>query len=393
MYYETFLNSINPDSSIIPESASFDDMGIFTNRHIQDAYNEVSISLAYNEMALFESVMLEADDNKEVGNPEVQKALAAKETENKKKILDYIKEFFKKIWEGIKGFFQKLIAKIKAYFDNAKRKQIDNMLKKFDIAIKSVDSSEEKTYGEIIPPTVAYGAMKGLLKGISDLEQFARKIYGKLGSAENASAADDIVKSELSEDAILDVVTGGLKTSTKLKSLKLTKLSSDAMISSLATEKITNKNISTYAPKIKTLVKNINEWINNIKKAYNETKKTIDTLMNDAKKLTNVNKSAVKSYCSACRTILSYLSQAVSGTNGAFKKAYNDSLRMVNAVISDGKKAGANFKDVKESVENSESYDPFEEEFKFFNEEDEAEVESPSSDDVEETEVDFELED
>ena len=114
MFYENYLNSIKPDMSFIPESASFKDAGIFTERSIQDAFNEAFIGLAMNEMTMFEKAINEADED---ASKEAEKKASP---EKKKEILGSIKKFFTFIWGKIKGFFINIIDKVKEIYTKFK---------------------------------------------------------------------------------------------------------------------------------------------------------------------------------------------------------------------------------------------------------------------------------
>ena len=370
MFYENFLNSIDPNTDIIPESASFSDMSIFTNRAIQDAYNETVISLASNEMAIFEAVMLEAEVGKPDSNSDVQKALGAAENKKddavaqspqaKKKVLDYIKEFFAKIWSAIKGFFANIINKIKEFFNNQKMKQLQKLIKRFDIAVEffKVNGTEEK-FGTIRSLKDSLKIFKSVYAAIGEGEKLSKNMVGKLANvkiADGASAAEDLVNREFSQEAIERAIFGnkGGATSTTVQK------DTSAMFSGLEKTDVTGKNIGEYAEKIKSILNIVNGWINEIKKAYNASKKNIDSYMNQAKKLTNINTRAVRAYCNGCKRLISALNKLIGGTNSEFKKIYQEALSVAKKVISSAKRAGANIVD--ESFEGY-GYDSFIENF------------------------------
>jgi hypothetical protein len=385
MFYENFLNSIEPNMDIIPESASFTDMSIFANRSIQDVYNETVISMASNEMAIFEAVVLEAEGEPDP-NSDVQKALAAKESpENKKRILDYIKEFFAKIWSAIKGFFATIINKIKEFFNKQQMKKLEKLCKQFNSAVNYFKSnSSDAKLGEIKSLKETWAVFKLLNNFINDGETVSKNMLNKLAGIkkeDGANAAEELLSKEFSQDAIDDAIFG-------VKSNNNQKDTISIAFANIEKTEITAKNVGTYAGKITTLLKCVNGWIGEIKKAYNASKKNIDSFMAAAKKLTNINTKAVRAYCNGCKRIVSTLNKAIGASNSEFKKIYQGALSTAKATISAAKKAGAT---INESTEEySGIYDAFNENFNFVLEEDEVEAsdDEPSTDSEE---IDFDV--
>ena len=372
MFYENFLNSIEPNADIIPESASFTDMSVFTNRAIQDAYNEAVISMASNEMTVFEAAIHEADGD--AGN-------AGNSTENKKRVLDYIKEFFAKIWSAIKGFFQNIITKIKEFFNNQKMKALNKLIAKFDKAVKHFKiNKSDADFGTIKDPGEAEKVFTALNNDIVHGSKLASDILIELRHVkeeDGANAAQQIIDDKFSDRNIQQKILGQQSDNSGRDIMSV-------LIANVKEIKVNGNNIGTYADSIKKLLTDVNGWISNIKAAYNNTKKDVDKFMKMAKDLTNINHKAVRAYCNGAKRILSFLNKMVGFTNAAFKKMYQQALSTAKKVISAANKGGAN---LKESTDFD--YDPFDENFDFVLEKDDEEV---VADDVEDSEdIDFDI--
>lgn len=370
MYYENFLNSLQP-SNIIPESASFTDMAIFANRGIQDAYNETAISLAYGEMAVFESVVLnEAEDDVKI----------------KKSVLDKVKEFFANIWKKIKEFFMKIIDKIKAFFDKKKLEAMNKLMAKFNAAVKVYKSAGSKAanddFGYFADPVTAKDYLDIAEVIPSTAENLTRSVLDKLVSmskeTKDSTAGEDFVNEYLKDT--VEKMMEEIKGDQSLK--KAIKSESDEEIEQV---RILGSNIGQKASALEELVRNVKAWMNSTKKCYNSSKKAIDGMMNQAKKLTNINHRTVRAFCSACRKTTSALTRIVGAINRVYKKYYSDGLRCVKKVIAGAKK----WQSSNESVDFSITADTIEESFNFYLEgEDE---DTKKSDDTEEVDVDFEM--
>ena len=133
MFYENYLNSIKPDNSYIPESASFNDMAIFAQRSYQDIYNEAFFSLASQEMAVFEAAIHEEQED---GGAITSTEIDAR-PEQKKKLLEVVKNAISQIWAKIKGFFTGLIQKIQEKYKQYNKEHGDKIKKDFE---KGVDA-------------------------------------------------------------------------------------------------------------------------------------------------------------------------------------------------------------------------------------------------------------
>jgi len=369
MYYENFLNSIQPNTDIIPESAkSFNDMAIFTNRAIQDAYNEAVISIAANEMAVFESAVIqEADDSG-----------------NKKNILEYVKEFFKAIWEAIKNFFLGIIDRIKEFFDNQKMKALNKLKAKFDQAVDYIkkNSMDKAEIGEVVQYGEAKTGLETMQSAIKHGAVLAQNAFNTLKGFENQDEAQGFINRNLTND----MIEGRILKTFELKSTNGGKDVAMLMFNSCKRVKLDTTNIASNAEDLKNLITDVNGWISSVKKAYNETKKTVDGCMKDAKNLTNINKKQVKAYCASCKKILNVLTKMIGAFNSCYKKCYGVGLSAVKKTISIAKKKGANITAKNEGYEYG-SYDYFEENFDFVLEEDD--VEAVAKDDDED--IDFEM--
>lgn len=125
MDYINELNNIKPDSSYIPENCNnIFDFGIYTNRAIQDIYNESSINILSNQIIMFSNITNESV---------IQEDAKSKLKEIKDKIIKVLKD----IWEKIKGFFEKILKFIKNIFVKMKEEVFSVATEgEFDKAIK-----------------------------------------------------------------------------------------------------------------------------------------------------------------------------------------------------------------------------------------------------------------
>lgn len=161
MFYENYLNSIKPNMSIIPESASISDMAIFTERAIQDVFNETFINVAMQEMTMFSSLN-EADEEKKE---------APASPEAKKKKLETIKGIISKIWGAIKGFFMNAIDKVKEIYTKfkvEKGKVIEKDFKESIAALSKTDTSNFKV------KMIGAGVAKDVAESKSDFDAIAK---------------------------------------------------------------------------------------------------------------------------------------------------------------------------------------------------------------------------
>ena len=261
MFYENYLNSIKPDISFIPEAASEIDASIFTERSIQDAFNEAFIGIAMNEMATFEKAINEGEE-----------AEAVKDSpEQKKQKLAGIKKFFSTIWAKIKGFFVKLTQNIKAIFTKFKVEKGKLIEKDFKDAVNKINSGTEK----------------------KDKLNFA--LYGKDaidGLNDYKKDFDEISKCATSWS---EAVIKGQEYDSYTKNDLIDKCANYEALS-----KIKTKNNATFADVIsmkEQIIKIVfqdNGILDSIKKAYDATKTEIDRLMKSAQDAVNKGKDAKK---------------------------------------------------------------------------------------------------
>ena len=192
MFYENFLNSINPDTSYIPESATLNDYSIFTNRAIQDHFNECFIDVAMQEMAMFSSVVNEADD---------QAAVA----EKKKSLLKTIGEWFKKAWAAIKGFFARIIDAIKKAYTKFKIEKGKVLEAEFDKSLKICVEKKDETKYKVFPFSVAKQYIESY--GKEELTKI-QGIVKEINKTSWQDSADDL-KSKYSKDNVAKTISNG----------------------------------------------------------------------------------------------------------------------------------------------------------------------------------------
>ena len=389
MYYESFLNSIQP-SNVIPESASFNDMAIFANRAIQDVYNETAISLVANEMSVFESVMLHEEDD---GNASASV---------KKSTLDKIKKFFADIWARIKEFFQKIIDKIKKFFEKKQLEAMNRLMKKYNDAIAVYKNAgaqaKNDEFGYAINPSYA----KGLLEAMEEMPQSAEEsakeafdVLKKLPKENKDSTAGEEALEKLgwTKDKIKEEYADQIKDGSLRKIVAAAVEGVDLegnTVTNQAQMKITGQSIlSPVGKALEETVRNIKKWLEATKKSFNNSKKAIDKMMKQARDIVNINHRTVRTYCKACNAVTHWITKYIGAITRVYKKLYSDGVRVVKKVIAGAKKWQNEKKSTNESYEyNFNSYSSIDEGFDFYLEEDE-ESKSSEDDSVE----DFDMED
>jgi hypothetical protein len=380
MYYENFLNSLTP-LNVIPESASFNDMSIFTERAIQDAYNEAAISLACQEIAVFESVVLREEDT--VGDA-ADSAVASATV--KKSVLDYVKEFFAKIWKAIKEFFQKLIDKIKAFFDKKQLEAMNKLMKKFNAAVAVYKSAsgdaKNDDFGYFADPGLAKLALDFMAETPGEAEAAAREALDGLiklsKEKRDSTAGQEYIEKNFNVKDNIDKIRGDKTVKKFVKSYLEDVVNGGDENKDLI--RIMGSNIGSKAGDLEFLVRNVRSWMDGVKKTYQKSKKAIDTMMKQARQLTNINHRSVRAYCSACRKLSGFLTKICSACNRFYNRMYRDGVKCVKKVIAGAKKWQSGAKN--ESV----SYYNLDEGFDFYLEEDEGE-------EAEGDDVDFDMSD
>jgi hypothetical protein len=297
MFYENYLNSIKSDMSFIPESASFKDAGIFTERSIQDAFNEAFIGLAMDEMTMFESALNEAD-----GDVESKKA----SPEKKREILATIKKFFSTVWGKIKGFFMTIIDKVKEMYTKFTREKGKTIAEDFKKSLKSLKGSDitVSLYDVSTPGKIKTGSKADFDK-IFSLAAAAKK------DPEGAISKDEV------DELLKDI----------RKSVDEIKPNDKAGYSDIFKAESAIINYSLKA----------NSMIDDIKNNYNFAKKFIDKSMNDAKDIVNKGDD-VKLFIK----IVSKLSSCITSVESAYinkaKQVRSNYVAVMAKVIVKGKR-------------------------------------------------------
>ena len=381
MFYESYLNSIKPDESYIPESASFKDMHIFMDRSLQDIYNETFINIAMQEMASFEAnVIREADEE----------AKPAASAEQKKSLLKRIGDFFKGLWEKIKGFFVGLIRKIKEMFQKFKVEKGKVILTDYRRAVKILYAHNDTKFEKEGPDLSAMAEIKqkannaiGII--LKDNNDAAKKFMDNKNISENTYNKDSLVQ-KLGFRSFNDIDTK----------------ESEAVLSK--GKFVTYKVIDLYSGQKGTkesdlfdLVLTGKSTIEVVEKFYKATKQTIDKNMNDAKNIVNKNKTENLSYfLKYSKDCISVASKVCSVYTGIMKRLHSSAVSLVSAVIvaskSSKSKNGEKKEEGKEAKNESARFDELEEAFYSFHEEDETPAPADDSESSD-TEVDVEVND
>ena len=312
MFYENYLNSVKSDMSFIPESASFKDASIFTERAIQDAFNEAFIGLAMNEMTMFEKALTEAegDATKTSTSPE-----------KKKEILASIKKFFTFIWGKIKGFFLNIIDKVKEIYTKFKVEKGKVLQKDFTESLDKlakVKNGDDKFVNAIYEPKAIDG-LKGAKSDFEELAKYAEESFTDFLTM-NGNGGDDFFE-KYSEDAIFIKLSN-------INSLEKYEPTANGTINDI----LGLKNV------IIDLVFKQETIINDIKTNYNASKKIIDDFMKDAQKIVNKDMD-VKGYLKIVSKISSAITKLQSKYLTEAKKIRSNYVSIVSKVIVASKRA------------------------------------------------------
>ena len=326
MYYENFLNSIKPNTTFIPESASYGDMAIFTERAIQDSYNETIIAIAHEEMAMFESTMY----LNELSDDALKKSAS---TKSKGNILERIKQFFKTIWEKIKGFFTNIITKIKELFTKFKADKgkilevdftraldalpkdwkidgiapFDSYKKIYRFAIQNIDIADQNV-------NEAYAYMKKNLKKFSaqDMDQFnadaVAKKFKRFDSEKDVTFKNWI---EAATDNTVKDENGNVK----------------------GTKELTASEIKSNKGLIIDVVFNGKDWSTAVKKCYDSSKKNVDKTMERAKQIVNANPDGINAFLAISKQCLSLMTKISGLMTSAMKSIRSNYVSLVSKVV------------------------------------------------------------
>lgn len=279
MFYENYLNSIKPDTSYIPESVSLSDKAIFLDRALQDVYNEAFFTLASQEMAVFESVIREADEE-DGGAVTAQYNDASASPEKKKGLLEIIKKAISTIWSKVKGFFVDLIENIKKKFADFKKDHNDKLKKDFEKGVDKLPANYQA-------------------KGIYKFEYI-----NKQDIKDKASAVADLANKAYN-DALMDAWAEKYNKDTIAKALGFDSADNFKIE---APEKVTVNKSDINGAKV-LIIKTVFDpdgFLKQIKEAYNSAKKSIDGAMKAAKSCINKKDKSYADLNKACKEIISF---------------------------------------------------------------------------------------
>lgn len=271
MYYENFLNSITPDSSYIPESATLNDYSIFTNRAIQDSFNEAFISVAMQEMTMFSSVVNEADD-----------AAAAKE--KKQSLLKTIAEWFKKAWAAIKGFFARIIDGIKKAYTKFKIEKGKVLEAEFDKALKICTEKKDDTKYKVFPFSIAKQYIETFGKEeLTKIQDIVKEVNKK-----DVTVKSEDLKNEFSKDNIAKRISNN-KANNWDDYTKALEFREDA-VNNVKGKNYSEETVLAVNANKKLIVELVfkpDTFVGSIKQMYNHTKNMLDLSMSTAKEHVN----------------------------------------------------------------------------------------------------------
>jgi len=368
MFYENYLNSIKPDTSYIPESVSLSDKAIFLDRALQDVYNEAFFTLASQEMAVFESVIREADEE-DGGAVTAQYNDASASPEKKKGLLEIIKKAISTIWSKVKGFFVDIIENIKKKFAEFKKNHNDKLKKDFEKGIDKLPANYQ-----------AKGIYKFEYINKQDIMDKTKAAANLAKKAYDAALADDWAKN-YNKDAIA-------------KELGFSS-ADDFKIEAPEKVAVNKSDINGAKALIIKTVFDPDGFLKQIKEAYKSAKTIIDDAMKAAKSCINkkdksyadLNK-ACKEIISFCRDCSSMISKFVSKKLNVLKSVRSNYTALFIKIAMKGsgkdkKEAEAENKDENVASESAHIYtDEIEESFAFLEGDDEeVEVDVESDDD------------
>ena len=269
MFYENYLNSIKPDTSYIPESASLNDKAIFAERAYQDAFNEAFFALASQEMAVFEAAIHEADGEAANVNPE-----------SKKKLLDVVKNAITTIWTKVKGFFLDTIQTIQKKFNDFKKAQGDKIKNDFKKGVAALPA-DYKAKGIYKFDWIKNPAIKDKTDAVANL---ANKAYGEIGID---GFADKYNKNTIAQALGFDSAENfEIKAPEKVE--------------------VSVADIKSAQGLILDTVFDPNSFLKSIKVAYKNAKKSIDGAMKSARDAINKKDKSFAEHNKACKEAISF---------------------------------------------------------------------------------------
>ena len=339
-----FLNSVKPDSSFLSETAlSFYDQSLYVAEAGQVAFNECFQAIGIDELR----AMLEANELSVAGQFDQIKP------EEKKSILSKVKDFFAKIWGAIKALFNKIIAAVKTFFSTATANGKKEVLSKAVNYFAKEYSKKEISFGKIYKYELGeFGAISKDLNSavidtceyiIDDIKKSDRDKGATLKETLNVSSAKNIFKDMLGKKYKISEGDESVR-ETFRKSI----ISNDKLVE-ITSDNLKGKENQIIAS-IQAYAFSEKQWLNIIKNQYNDTKKVVDKLMNEAKNVVNATPYIVKEYCAICNAILTQcLTPCNNGINDSIKIVAGSYKKVAKSIIS--KYFQLSGKTVKESVE------------------------------------------
>ena len=378
MFYENYLNSLKPDTSYIPESASIMDKAIFVDRALQDIYNEAFFALASQEIAVFEAAIHEEEEE---GGAITSQSIDT--TTKKKNLLEIVKTAISKIWTKVKGFFFDRISEIKKKIAEHKKEHESKIKADFSKAVDTLPN--DYVVKGIYEMDWANGILSKITDGIDAAANLADKSY--------ADALDDNWDKNYNSEAINKALFGDA-TITEFKIDKPKKIDMKA------------SDIKSLKQRILNTVFNYKDLLKRINDAYKKAKETVDGALKSAKTAMGKGKewkefnAACKHIISFCREVSSKITKFVS-TYIRFYRSFRGSYSaLIAKVVAKGNKAAgksdkkeAESKEAAPVGESSRIVDVVEEAFAFLEGDDEeVEVdvkdEAPADAEVEDIESD-----
>lgn len=342
MFYENYLNSIKPDTSYIPESASDMDKCIFAERAFQDVLNESFFAIAAQEMAIFESVINEADGDKPAS------------TEQKKNLLEIIKKAATTVWEKAKGYYLEALKSVKEKFAQFKKEKGDKIKADFTAAVAKLPKDF-------------------VAKGIYDFSNAKNVYLDCLGGLPKIHTyAKGVTDGNFNKEGAINAAVDGAKVLTANFTAEGVKIEKkDAKASDI------KSNVET----IIDMVFKADNMIDVLKKTYDRNKRLIDDIMKAAKEAMNKNKDnkaitkVAKDSVKGIKDVTSVLTKLSGICISTLKAIRTNYVSLIAKVVVSGKKAvkedteisidvkGADDTDVKVDAPEAEVKDEVEEAF------------------------------
>lgn len=313
-----FLNSVKPDNGFVSETAqSFYEQSLYLAEAIQLAYNETFQGIGLEELGMLSEstdILTEADDN---------------DPKEKKRILDWIKGLWAKIWGAVKGFFNNLITTIKAYFGKYKKNHQTLLSEAFKFF--NTYEGKELSFGKVYEARLNPDTVSNRFKDdIGLIEKSVKGVYDVMAKFDfkndtKATISNLTGLSTTKKDLFEKLGIGskkGLRDGIKEKYTKGVDL-----------KEVTSSNIGTQKDNISKYAYNEKGWLDAIKKQYNDMKKFVDGLLNDAKKLVNTTPAVAKEFANCAKSYSIWATQLVGATNDTIKEIISKINMTSNRII------------------------------------------------------------